>query len=184
MFDIELAKLPPPNPDSAATASMTGNGVCGFETQNPSAIVGMSSRLAEMIVQLRPPNLGTMKVYGNRSVAPTRLGIEISQKICEVSNAKPAFGSCTTTMLQSCQTMKPRNSAKIDQPRLRRAIEAPAAAHWVAFSGCQPSIHRPARWTSGASGASPSAVVEVLRGAVVVIGSPCGECGMSSARRT
>ncbi len=50
------------------------------------------------MVQLRPPNLGTMKVYGMRSVAPTRLGIEISQKISVVSNVKPAAGSWTTTM--------------------------------------------------------------------------------------
>src|SRR4051812_15632961 len=148
MFAIELAKFPPPKPDSAATTSMTQNGVCGFETQKPRAMAGIRSRLAEMIVQFRPPNLGTMKVYGNRRVAPTRLGIEISQKICEVSKVKPAFGSCTTTMLQSCQTMKPRNSAKIDHRRLRPAMTLPTAAHWPAFSGCQLSIQCPGRCAS------------------------------------
>src|SRR5680860_309258 len=78
MLDIELAKLPPPKPASAATNSITPNGVSGFPTLNPRAIDGMSRRPAEMIVQLRPPNLGTRKVYGNRRVAPTRLGIEMS----------------------------------------------------------------------------------------------------------
>ncbi len=31
------------------------------------------------MVQLRPPKIATMKVYGNRKVAPTRLGSEMSQ---------------------------------------------------------------------------------------------------------
>ena len=42
-------------------------------------------------------------MYGKRSVAPTRLGIEMSQKIWLLSKAKPAAGSSTTTMLHSCQ---------------------------------------------------------------------------------
>ena len=81
MFDIELAKLPPPKPANAATRSSTGKGVSGLPTQIAMAIAGIRSRPAEMIVQLRPPKIGTRNVYGMRRVAPTRLGIEISQKI-------------------------------------------------------------------------------------------------------
>ncbi|OUE32087.1 hypothetical protein BFL35_01735 [Clavibacter michiganensis] len=62
MFDMELAKFPPPNPASAATRSSTPNGVSGFPTHTASAIVGMSSRSAEITVQLRPPKRGTMNV--------------------------------------------------------------------------------------------------------------------------
>ena len=43
----------------------------------------------------------------------------------ELVRVNPAPGSITTTMLHSCQMMKPRNSAKIDQRRLRWAIERP-----------------------------------------------------------
>ena len=43
MFDIELAKLPPPKPARAATNSMTPNGVSGLETQMASAIAGIRS---------------------------------------------------------------------------------------------------------------------------------------------
>ena len=145
MFDIELAKLPPPKPARAAAASSTPNGVSGFDTQTASAIVGRSSRPAEMIVQLRPPNLGTRNEYGMRSVAPTRLGIEMSQKISPVLRSNPASGSVTATIDHSCHTTKPRNSAKIDQLRLRRAIGRPTVSHWVSSSGFQWSIQRPGR---------------------------------------
>ena len=78
-----------------------------------------------MIVQLRPPTRGTRNEYGMRSVAPTRLGMEMSQKIWLLSSANPAVGSRTATMLQSCQMTKPRNSAKIDHFRLRDAMARP-----------------------------------------------------------
>ena len=99
MLAIELAKLPPPKPANAATTSMTPKGVSGFPTTMPSRTDGISSRAAEIIVQLRPPTFATMNVYGNRIVAPTRLGSEMSQKASELENAKPAEGSITTTML-------------------------------------------------------------------------------------
>src|SRR5690606_29938912 len=119
MFDIDEAKLPPPTPARAATPSITGNGVSGLPTQRARPITGSSSRAADTTVQLRPPKRATMNVYGKRSVAPTRLGIEMSQNVCPTSNAKPAAGSEITTIDQSCQTTNPRNSAKIDQRRLR-----------------------------------------------------------------
>ncbi len=174
MFDIELAKLPPPNPASAAMNNMTGNGVVGLLTAKPSATVGMSSRPAEMIVQLRPPTLGTRNVYGRRSVAPTRAGIEMSQKVWPMSKVKPAAGSCTTTMLHSCQTMNPRNSAKIDHFRLRLAMARPTRFHWLVSSAFQPSIHRPGRCVrvdaSVVVSAGGLAVVNVISCSLVVGG--------------
>ncbi len=162
---MELAKLPPPTPPSAAISSSTQNGVSAFCTAKPSSVAGMSSRPADTIVQLRPPNVATANVYGKRRVAPTRLGSEISQKDSVVVSAKPAAGSITTTMLHSCQTMKPRNSAKIDQRRLRRAIARPCEAQKAASSGFQPSIHRPGRRVGDVGGVAVSGVV--LVGAVL-----------------
>ncbi len=137
-----------------------------------------------MIVQLRPPKSGTRNEYGIRSVAPTRAGIEMSQKIWLLSSAKPASGSMTATMLHSCHTTKPRNSAKIDHTRLRLAIARPGPSHWETFSGSQPSIQRPRRCTrpdAAASGGAPTAesgaappgavsvasVIEISRGVAV-----------------
>ncbi len=97
----------------------------GSTRRRPARSSGRSSRPAEMIVQLRPPNFGTRNEYGMRRVAPTRLGMEMSQKISPVLRSKPAAGSVTATIDQSCQTTKPRNSAKIDQRRLRRAMARP-----------------------------------------------------------
>src|SRR6476661_7244085 len=73
--------------------------------------------------------------------------MEISQKISLVENLKPAEGSWTTTIDHSCQTTKPRNSAKMDQFRLRRAIERPVDSHCSLFSASQLAIQRPGRWS-------------------------------------
>src|SRR5919112_736010 len=142
---MELAKFPPPKPARAATSSMTPKGVSGLETHSARPMEGIRSSRADTMVQLRPPKRGTMKVYGMRSVAPTRLGMEISQKISDVEKLNPAAGSWTTTMDQSCHTTKPRNSAKIDQLRLRRAMVRPADSHCCLFSASQLAIQRPGR---------------------------------------
>src|SRR5215216_1719489 len=110
-------------------------------------------RRVETMVQLRLPKRGTIKVYGMRSVAPTRLGMEISQKISDVVIVKPAAGSWTTTMDQSCQTTKPRNSAKMDQFRFRFAMERPLDSHCSLFSASQPAIQRPERNSRAAASA-------------------------------
>ena len=99
MLAIELAKLPPPKPERPATRSMTQNGVDGFATHAARPSVGMSSSSAETMVQLRPPKRETVNVYGIRRVAPMRLGIEMSQNVCDVSNLKPAAGSWTVVLL-------------------------------------------------------------------------------------
>ena len=78
MLVIDEAKLPPPNPASAATSSSTGKGA-RFSSATTSPRVGASSSSADMIVQLRPPNRGTAKLYGMRSADPTSTGIDSSQ---------------------------------------------------------------------------------------------------------
>lgn len=77
MFAIEETKLPPPQP---ATASMVVNGVSGLPKHHATPRVGINRRRAEKMVQLRPPNVATMKVQGIRSVATTREGMEMSHK--------------------------------------------------------------------------------------------------------
>ena len=82
MLAIELAKLPPPRPAVAAMRQNTQYGVSGRCTAYANPSVGMSSSAALAIVQLRPPNFGTAKVYGSRSSEPTRLGSATSRKSC------------------------------------------------------------------------------------------------------
>lgn len=61
MLVMEEAKLPPPIPASIAQIRNVLNEVPGSITRN-AATVGMSSRLAETTVQLRPPKSATAKV--------------------------------------------------------------------------------------------------------------------------
>lgn len=61
MLVMEEAKLPPPIPASRPTTRKVLNEVPGFITAN-AAMLGMRSRLAEMIVQFRPPKIATAKV--------------------------------------------------------------------------------------------------------------------------
>ena len=74
------AKLPPPRPAVAATVAISQKGASGCWTSTENAIVGMRSKSALTMVQLRPPNLGTAKVYGNRMSAPTSPGMATSVK--------------------------------------------------------------------------------------------------------
>jgi hypothetical protein len=148
MFVILLAKFPPPTPAVAATMAISQNGVSGCVMKYDSPAVGISSSSAETMVQFRPPNFGTANVYGSRSVAPTRLGSATSQNSWSVEYPKPARGIETTTMLHSCHTEKPRNSAKIEGHRFRRAIARPFPAQNEESSGSQTSIQRPRRGAS------------------------------------
>lgn len=120
-----------------------------------------------------------------RNVAPTRLGMEMSQKISPVESWKPAAGSETTTTDHICQTTNPRNSAKIDHRRLRAAMALPSLAHWVGFSGFQLSIQRPGRCVSCAAcsvavAAEPAAA---RRGSVTVTESSVGRWWGGAAPR-
>ncbi len=62
MLAIEEAKLPPPKPAVAATASSAANGRWGWATAQASDTQGISRSAAEAVVQLRPPKTGTAKV--------------------------------------------------------------------------------------------------------------------------
>jgi hypothetical protein len=74
MLAMLEAKLPPPRPAVAATTSISENGVSGRVTKNASRMVGMKSSDALTMVQFRPPNRGTAKVYGNRISEPISPG--------------------------------------------------------------------------------------------------------------
>src|SRR5687768_7365045 len=100
-----------------------------------------------------------------RRVAPTRLGMEISQKISEVLKVKPAAGSWTTTIDHSCQTTKPRNSAKMDQLRFLRAMERPRLSHCCLFSASQFAIQRPGRTSRAGASVAVAEAVCTLRAA-------------------
>ncbi|MCE3274458.1 MAG: hypothetical protein K0R13_313, partial [Propionibacteriaceae bacterium] len=76
MLVIEEAKLPPPTPAKSDTINSVLNETPGSSTM-AIMIDGTSSSSAASIVQLRPPNLPTAKVYGNRSSAPTRVGAAV-----------------------------------------------------------------------------------------------------------
>src|SRR3954467_14216265 len=134
------AKLPPPNPAIAATSSIIQNGVSGRVTKYASADVGMNSTVALNIVQLRPPNFVTAKVYGNRISEPISPGNATSWNSSSVVYGNPACGSLVATILQTSQIEKPRCSATIDQIRLRRAIRLPRVSQNVSSSGRQSTI--------------------------------------------
>ena len=86
MLVIEEAKLPPPTPANSETTSSVLNETPGSSTTAISDRRESSSRAATM-VQLRPPNLPTAKVYGIRIAAPTRVGSAVSRNFC--AGSKP-----------------------------------------------------------------------------------------------
>ena len=62
MLAIELEKLPPPKPAVAAIRQNAQYGVSGLVTAQANPRVGISSRAALAIVQLRPPTFATTRV--------------------------------------------------------------------------------------------------------------------------
>src|SRR5690242_5300988 len=80
MLVMEEAKLPPPMPARSPIHRKVSNDVPGFITEN-AAMLGTSSRPAEMIVQFRPPKTATAKVYGTRTTAPTRVTMDVSRNL-------------------------------------------------------------------------------------------------------
>jgi len=180
MLAMDEAKLPPPTPARAAIPNSATNGSSGLLTAQTRPKAGRSNSSAEITVQLRPPKTGTAKVYGMRRVAPTRLGTDTSQNIWSTVSAKPALFSCGTTMLHRAHTANPRNSAKIDQIRLRRAMSRPSWIHWSRCSGFQFSIQRPGRWTSAPSARWVKAGVRDVVGVGVCSGCDVGGMGCSA----
>src|SRR4030088_130860 len=143
MLVMEDAKLPPPNPPSAATIKRVVSETPGCRTI-AAAMVGMSSRAALMIVQLRPPNFATAKVYGSRLSEPTSVGVETSRNLSAADN--PYFGPMKRTITDhSVQIEKPMCSAVIENHRFRLATFFPVVAQNSSFSGSQCSIQREPR---------------------------------------
>src|SRR3954453_10624163 len=120
MLAIELAKLPPPTPASDDTISRVANETPGFSTI-AVATVGTSSRAALMIVQLRPPNRATAKVYGNRTKAPSAVGSVVSRNLPAGSIPNTGSGRNSTSTDHRLQIEKPMCSEKTEKNRLRRA---------------------------------------------------------------
>src|SRR6478735_3809723 len=179
MFAIELAKLPPPKPAVAAITQKTQNGVSGRCTKNAKSSVGTSSRLALIIVQLRPPNFGTANVYGSRSSEPTRLGSATRKKSCWGVNVNPICSRSAELTLEISPTEKPRCSAKIDQIRLRRATWRPPPSQNSESSGLQSSIQWPVRRVD-----TPLSVAAAGGLLVRVMGAPEGFGSSHRRRRT
>src|SRR3954469_17855122 len=121
MLAIDEEKLPPPKPAVAAHATRIHSCVsCGWVasqpdgTRNASSAVGMISSDALIVVQARPPNLGTANVYGMRRNEPTRFGTAVSRNSSEIDIVMPMFARLITTIVHSTQMLKPRFSAKIE----------------------------------------------------------------------
>src|SRR5229473_5215080 len=72
---------------------------------------------------------------------PIRPGSDTSVKSCAVVYVNPTLRSFVAAMLQTSQTENPRFSARIDQMRLRRAIDLPLFSQNSASSGFQSLIH-------------------------------------------
>src|SRR3954452_6015074 len=127
MLAIDEEKLPPPTPAVAAQATRTQNCVsCDCEASPPlgttsaTSSAGMNSRLALIVVHVRPPKRGTANVYGMRSAEPTRFGTAVSQNCSGSDSVIPALPRLRTMIVHSTQMLKPRCSAKIETMRLRR----------------------------------------------------------------
>src|SRR3989442_15465746 len=141
MFAMLEAKLPPPSPAVEAASAMSQNGVSGWRTSTTRDTGGMSKRSALTTVQFRPPNRGTAKVQGKRMKDPIRPASDTSVKSCAAGYLNPTLASFVAAMLQTSHAQNPRFSARIDQTRLRRAIDFPLFSQKSASSGFQSLIH-------------------------------------------
>ncbi len=72
---------------------------------------------------------------------PISPGSDTSVKSCAVVYLNPTLCSFVAAMLQTSHTENPRFSARIDQMRLRRAIDFPLFSQNSASSGFQSLIH-------------------------------------------
>lgn len=142
MFVIEEAKLPPPMPVSAATATKVVYEVPGSITMK-AATVGTSRVNALNTVQFRPPNLATAKVYGTRTRAPTSVAVEIRKNF--PAGSTPYSGPMNRTITDHrVQMENPMCSESTENQRFRRAIRSPFSFQNVSSSGSHCSIQRPA----------------------------------------
>ena len=162
MFVIEEAKLPPPTPANMATISSVVNETPGSR-KIAIRIVGISSSSALMIVQLRPPNMATAKVYGSRSAAPTSVGSAVSRNFRPGRCRTPGPRNSTITD-HRLQTEKPMCSESTEKIRLRLAIGAPWRSQKSGSSGRQSSIQCLPRWPPRTAGRVAMAAVVGGRG--------------------
>src|SRR5690606_27297975 len=156
MLAIDEEKLPPPKPASAASSMNTHIGVPGWLTNQARPRVGISSIAALKAVKARPPKRGMAKVYGMRSAAPTRVGVEVSSRALLTAvglpwprpsrKEKPAAPMLVTTVPQMTQTLKPRFSAKTEKLRFFLAVRFPPDSQNSVLSGSQWSSQRPRFW--------------------------------------
>src|SRR5690242_13790609 len=116
MLAIEEAKLPPPTPATAARIRRVVKETPGL-TRTAADTAGISSSAALTIVQLRPPNLATAKVYGRRRAAPSAVGTVVSRNFPAGSTwyAGPRNSTSTDHRLH---TENPMCSEKIEKTRL------------------------------------------------------------------
>src|SRR5918999_3801661 len=135
MLAIEEAKLPPPTPATAARMMSVV-----YETPGSRKIAtsthGTSSMDALKMVQLRPPNIATAKVYGSRSVDPTSAGTAVRRNF--PAGSTPYAGPMNSTSTDhTVHTENPMCSEKIEKMRLRRATLAPVCDQNSGSSGRQ-----------------------------------------------
>ena len=100
MFDIELAKFPPPIPLRNAKTWNHQSGVLGSCRANPVSAAGIIKSAVVKKIVFRPPAIRMKKVEGMRRVAPVNPAIAASVKSSDFSNGKPRFNICTVMMPQ------------------------------------------------------------------------------------
>lgn len=115
----------------------------GCSPPQARATEGITRSIANTTVQLRPPNLGTAKVYGSRSVAPTRLDTATSQKSWLSVNPKPTpFRFTREGVLVAGPTLE-----------VRQLAGSSPSSPWPGWS---PSAVRRSSWTAARSRCSGS----------------------------
>ena len=119
MFDIELAKLPPPTPDHSAISWNAHSGQSLCCSTMPVPIAGASSIAVVRKIVLRPPATRIRNDAGIRIVAPAIPAMAVSVKSSACVNGKPRFSICTVMIPHMPQTAKPHSSAGTESARLR-----------------------------------------------------------------
>src|SRR5262249_34744317 len=121
MLVIDDAKLPPPNPVSAAHTRYGHSGRPGLASSTTVPTPGSSRTNAENMVQLRPPKVAVASVYGMRRHAPTSEAVAPNRNLSAAEKPYTACGMNNTMTDQIDQIEKPTCSATTDHTRLRRA---------------------------------------------------------------
>ena len=119
MFDIELAKLPPPTPDHRAISWKAHNGQSLCCSTIPVPMAGASSMAVVRKMVLRPPARRMKKDAGMRMVAPEMPAIAVSVNNSAGVNGNPRLSICTVMIPHMLQTAKAHSSAGTESHRLR-----------------------------------------------------------------